>query len=104
MKDRELLAEFFSGWFHEDWSLDDPDAAAVVRRYCSATRVPEEHRRVVAGIRALVADTHEEETLARILLDELGCTVETTAYAMSAREWMCMIADLIETQSLAERK
>ena len=72
MRSTELLQHFFGAYFHQDWSLDDPDWRSVVRRYRNDGGGS--NAKVVAkDIRALVAEAPSERALEQHLLYELGC-------------------------------
>ncbi|MFC3533219.1 contact-dependent growth inhibition system immunity protein [Vogesella facilis] len=72
MQSTELLKEFFAGYFHQDYLLDDPTWEAVVLRY-RADSGDVAARAIADEIQALVATSPSEKALESFLFNELGC-------------------------------
>jgi hypothetical protein len=94
------LAQLLGGYFHQDWSLDDPTYADAVRRYVRETPV-NEVQDALAEIDMFLSRELNEDTL-DVLLNELGCCFRPAAVGMSRAQWLRAVRNLLAT-SLTDR-
>ncbi len=92
-------AQFLAGYFHQDWVLDRSGWEEVVDDF-----IAESPRAVVvdaaAEIRGLLDAALTGEELARVL-DEVGCSVDPSAYGLTAAGWLAAV--LARFDGAAER-
>ncbi len=90
MRDMSDLENFFSAYFHQDWSIDHDTAEAVVAYYRES-----ESEQTVAGAReqlsALLAQDLDEDELAE-KVQSLGCEYDPTGDGGSYRDWLTGLA------------
>jgi hypothetical protein len=67
----EILFQFFAGYFHQDWNLDDPSWQAVVSRFVRDDG-KEGARHVREEVNKLLTQVESDVQLAQVLND-LGC-------------------------------
>jgi len=67
----EALHQFFGGYFHQDWQLDDPTWQVVISRFLRES-TPTDSALVAAGIERLISDSSPDETLCCVV-QKLGC-------------------------------
>jgi len=65
------LQQFFGGYFHQDWQLDDPTWQDVIRRFLSESN-SSDSAQVAVGIESLLSYSASDETLCRVV-QEFGC-------------------------------
>ncbi len=80
----EALAQFFGGYFHQDFMLDHESWEGVVAQFRADASV-EEIRRVQAQLDLLIDRQLEEDVLSETLLD-LGCHLLPTSFTFT--EWL----------------
>ena len=83
------IRHFFGAYFHEDWSLDDPDWKAVLSRF----RLTEGQTRcesVARELRLLLATSASDEALRAIVYRQLGCRYDPRPDrgGPTLREWL----------------
>ena len=94
----EVLFQFFGGYFHQDWILDDPDVHSVVRTFVKGN-ARERVARVHQGIASLLSSDYSESELKSKVLDEFGSNYLPSADGMSFRQWLTEVNQLIEDYS-----
>lgn len=67
----EALYQFFGGYFHQDWQLDDPTWQGVVHRFLSES-LTTDSALVAAGLERLLSNSLSDESLCSVV-QELGC-------------------------------
>jgi hypothetical protein len=82
------LQHFFTGYFHADWDLDDPNWQSVVTRYVSIQRE--------AVIAAAIYELDElleasDEVIETHLVSEWNTAYNPEGDGMSTREWLTLI-------------
>ena len=92
--DLELLTNFFSGYFHEDWDCDASSPAEVAASYIR-TASPQDVRLLHEAIIHYVECIREDADLEKKLFSELGCYYLPSGDRLSARNWLLSIADLL---------
>lgn len=92
--DLKLLANFFSGYFHEDWMCKAADSAEVIHLYLQTAKTHE-----VAMLREaivhFVSQVGSDAELEKKLFSELGCYYQPSVNGQSAREWLVNIVALL---------
>jgi phenylalanyl-tRNA synthetase beta subunit len=87
-------AQFLAAYFHQDWVLDRDGWEEVVDDF-----VAESPRRAVTGcaadLRALLGAGLNDEEVARVL-EELGCSVEPSAYGLTPGAWLAAVLARLE--------
>jgi hypothetical protein len=91
----DALHQFFGGYFHQDWQLDDATWQDVIGRFLSES-APNGAAPVAAGIERLLSDSVSDETLCREV-QELGCDYWPSSSA-EMRIWLCHV--VLELRSL----
>lgn len=88
MRSYPNLALLMAGYFHQDWHMDSPTAAAVV---CNFLREPSD---VVRGLRAelddLLSGALDEQDL-REVLKRAGGYFDPESIGMSTAEWLAAV-------------
>jgi hypothetical protein len=95
------LEQFLGAHFHQDWSLVDPDSAAVVAHYLE--KAPAASRAgVVRELEKLRAEGLKEAQL-RKLLGDLGCCFEPASERRTFREWLDWLHAALSRRPAAKR-
>ncbi|SRR6266851_374752 len=84
---KELLAQFFGGYFHEDWKLDAKSPSEVVDAYRKDFN--SEQRLVLS--KAILEYSQSfclDSELRSGLFHELGCYYDPSADGLSTRDWL----------------
>jgi hypothetical protein len=89
--DLERLRQFFSSYFHEDWTLDDPDEEAVISRFIAEHDDRQELARLAVLVESYAASRSEQE-LEPSLFTDLLCYFLPSAVGMSAHDWLAHVA------------
>lgn len=87
----ELVSDFLSAYFHEDWICESPSTRAVVEQYIRSSprsSLKDLHDAIVA----YVEDFSDEAELSKALFFQLGCYYRPEADGLSAREWLLAVA------------
>jgi hypothetical protein len=82
------VPQFFGGYFHQDWMLDDPDDDAVIARYVRDSDGPDGVGKLADAIDELVAEIPDDGALESVLVGKLGCFHVTD----NPRAWMRDVA------------
>jgi hypothetical protein len=83
----ELLAQFFGGYFHEDWSLDAKSPNEVVDAYRRDSNA-ERRLELSKAIQEYSERFANGGELSDRLFHDLGCYYDPTADGVSARDWL----------------
>jgi hypothetical protein len=86
-KDHELLAQFFGGYFHQDWDLDSETPADVVALYMRDS-TPEEVDHLEAAISRLIDGDFENSELEESLFRDYTCLYLPRGAGQTAREFL----------------
>jgi hypothetical protein len=81
------LAQFFGGFFHQDWDLEATDWEGLVRNFCAAAK-REQIAAVNAEIDVLLSEPHDERELRDVVFTRLGCAYDPTVNGRSLRSWI----------------
>lgn len=93
MTDDEI-SNFFSCYFHEDWSMEADNDVEIIRLYLeSGVDIAKANQ--LADQLVLVAENHENEPSSAWLLERYGCYYSPEADGLSASDWVIRLADLI---------
>jgi hypothetical protein len=102
--DTSELHQFFAGYFHEDWALDDSEPRDVIARFASTTRnQPERLARLADSIDDYLSKTPREQ-LEQALLTELGCYYLPSSTGSSASSWLRDVATQLRAFDAAQRR
>jgi hypothetical protein len=93
--DSEVLRQFFGAYFHQDWSLDAPDADGIVQLFISHHRCKEELSRLALLIDAYASSEGDEAKLERALRTDLWCEYQPSVEGIGAREWLAHVSSLL---------
>lgn len=89
------LFQFFSGYFHEDWELDDPHPLAVVSRYLREAK-PSIIEETLKEITTLKAMNLSEIELNQVLMNELYCSYDPSFEGKTSAEWLEWLQNTIQ--------
>ena len=89
------LAQFFGGWFHQDW-MDDGYAtpADVVRDYIKC-ETPEMVHETYRELSELLSGRLTPNQMTKLIGDALGCAYDPAADGKSWRSWLREIEKLM---------
>jgi hypothetical protein len=89
------LAQFFGGWFHQDWTDEGSDLPGdVVRRY-AREETPRTVRSTMEEIDRLLASRLPPAQMRRLMVDELGCAYDPTLEGKTFRAWLREVRKLL---------
>ena len=80
------LRNFFMGYFHQDWVLDDDTPLGVVRRYCDEN--PELRHEVADLLIGLVDGPLSDPELEQLIVGELRAEFVPSQMGDSMRAWL----------------
>jgi hypothetical protein len=83
----DALQEFFLGYFHPDWRLDDNSRGAVVERF-KRTAAKDAAGHVAADLADLLAEPLSEEDLHEKVLREYSLFYDPWHDEVTMREWL----------------
>ncbi|MBA3331368.1 MAG: hypothetical protein H0T39_10980 [Actinobacteria bacterium] len=90
------LSVLFGAYFHQDWIINGPDAAAVISLYVDdATK--EEVLGAIEEVEALLGSGLSERRLARTVRD-MGLNYLPQADGMTHREWLGFVIETLEAR------
>lgn len=90
----DVLKQFFSSYFHQDWMYDAETAKEVVLEY-KKTATPDEAKRLGESIMSYLAQFEDVRTLETRLEAELGCYYMPSAHGMPAYAWLTEVAGIL---------
>ncbi len=87
------LEQFFSSYFHQDWTLESKDWSGVVEHYRRSAS-PADLESVAAEIESFVISTPADHALEDRLYREFHCyyTPRTDLGGISVRAWLSAVA------------
>jgi contact-dependent growth inhibition (CDI) system CdiI-like immunity protein len=88
----EKLKAFFSGYFHQDWSMDALTPDEVVAQYARDAGA-EERAGLAREIASYAKTVSGDAELDKRLFDDLGSYFIPGHIGMSAHQWLQSIAD-----------
>jgi hypothetical protein len=88
---REILKNFFGGYFHQDWFYDAESTDAVVIEYVKDSK-DEEVRALAEAIRNYSADFRSDAEIENKVYSEMGCYYVPSGDGLSAKMWLEGIA------------
>ena len=94
----ESLKNFFSCYFHEDWSIEAHSPDKIVSRFARSA-APHDVQALSAAIRDLSQQFASENELEKGLFAHFGCYYRPSADGLSARSWLQHVADLLLKES-----
>ena len=87
------LRQLLGAYFHQDWTLDDPDEAAVFRRMVTEkprSALEAAHRELEALLKTPMSD----EALDAFVSDQLSC--DYSPQGMLMRSWLEEVRQVLE--------
>jgi len=90
------LWQLFAGYFHQDWSLDDPTADDVLRRYVR-DEPPDAVRRARRDLEDVLQRWSSEHELEGVA-DRLGSYYRPAGDALTTRDWLAHVGDFLERE------
>ena len=97
----DALQDFFLGYFHPDWRLDDSSRGAVVKEFRN-TADRDTVTRLATDLRELLAEPLGEEDLHEMILNEYSLFYDPWRDEISMREWLEGLLKEVELSSGAE--
>lgn len=92
------LLEFFGGYFHQDWDLEDANPDDVIRRFQSSE--PRENvEAVIDELNTLLSSNLNEEELQTGLLLDLQCCYDPRVDWADTTSWLKHVRDLLNRDS-----
>ena len=88
---RELLCQFFGGYFHEDFRCDSRGPNEVLELYVSETTL-ETRLALNKAILDYIEQSSGESELNEKLFHELGCYYDPRADGIYTKDWLRTIA------------
>jgi hypothetical protein len=94
MKGLDPLEQFFAGYFHQDWDLDDSSWEDVVRRF----------KADVAGEAGIVAELirkellsldRSDQELSELIWNNYGCYYRPQGGGTTMKEWLTQVQELL---------
>jgi hypothetical protein len=96
---REMLLQFFAGYFHQDWDLDAESPEQVLDNY-RRKHTREERQALSQAITEYVQTFSDDKELDDDLFFKLDCSYDPTAHGLSTRDWLKSVAaQLVTTDS-----
>jgi contact-dependent growth inhibition (CDI) system CdiI-like immunity protein len=87
------VQDMFGSYFHEDWRLDHPSTAAVIRRY--AHDYPGRIPKVIAEIDELVALDASDQMLLDHLLHRYSLAYDPASDGLTIRQWLRQVGSIL---------
>lgn len=87
------LKSFLSGYFHEDWELDNAEPDEVITLFLESRPYESVLERIVEQIRWYLDSGKDDITVEQGLLNDLGCYYLPSADGIGAKEWLRHVAD-----------
>lgn len=89
------LFQFFAGYFHQDWELDDPDPQTVIDRFLQETKLTLVEDTLVELSQLLAMNLAETE-LQQILLYDLSCNYDPSVDSYSHQVWLELLQNILK--------
>ncbi len=81
------LTQFFSSYFHQDWTLEANSPSEVVKDYCNSES-PESIEAALVELNKLLEMPIAPADLDTFIQDELGCYYDPSSENQTVREWL----------------
>lgn len=92
------LTQFFSSYFHQDWTLEANSPSEVVKNYRNSES-PESIEAALAELNKLLEMPIALADLETFILDELGCYYNPEADNQTVREWLESVQNSLNNPS-----
>jgi hypothetical protein len=89
---QQLLGNFFSAYFHEDWPCEAESPEAVIAGYIR-TAEPSDVRSLGKAVRDYSQAFADDKELEEKLFKELGCYYRPSAEGVSVKAWLENVAN-----------
>jgi len=97
------LADFFGGYFNQDWAMDSPTWEGIVDLFLRDEPSDAELNAISRELKVL-AETEDELALASRLLRELGCFYRAIGPTGSTQAWLLELRARIEAELKARQR
>jgi hypothetical protein len=94
--DAALLIQFFSNYFHQDWTLEARHPDDMVR-FFMRDRCSRDQMLNLAGILDSYAVSNTDEAIEVALFDKFGCHYMPSGDGIPAKAWLQHIAHLLRS-------
>jgi len=98
MNKLQPLQDFFSAYFHEDWTLDAESPGAVTLQFFRDHHAKGDLEQVAQALRVLLETDDDDEMLAKLLFRDLGLYFDPRAIGVSTRGWLTSLADDFDSE------
>jgi hypothetical protein len=88
----QLLSNFFSAYFHEDWPCEAESPEAVISGYVQTAPLGDVEV-LAEAIRQYSGEFSNEKELEEKLFTDLGCYYRPSTLGLSAKAWLGRVAD-----------
>jgi phenylalanyl-tRNA synthetase beta subunit len=89
------LTQFFSSYFHQDWTLEANSPSEVVENYRNSES-PESIEGALAELNKLLEMPIAEPDLETFILEELGCYYSPEADNQTVKEWLHLVQESLK--------
>ena len=89
------LTQFFSSYFHQDWTLEANSPSEVVENYRNSES-PESIEGALAELNKLLEMPIAEPDLETFILEELGCYYNPEADNQTVKEWLHLVQESLK--------
>lgn len=89
------LTQFFSSYFHQDWTLEVNSPSEVVKNYRNSES-PESIEGALAELNKLLEMPIAEPDLETFILEELGCYYNPEADDQTVKEWLHLVQESLK--------
>jgi hypothetical protein len=96
---REILRQFFAGFFHQDWRVEADTPDQVISNYADQPSDRSTPAGLSEAIVAFIADHPDEGDLADALFRELGCYYAPKAIQQPTKQWLSHVAEKLTTSN-----
>ena len=88
------IRAFCGSYFHQDWTADDPDEDAVIRRFLQESS-REDIAEVHAELQQLLSEQNEDDITDAVMIEELWCDYPSQLTTESNWAWLQRIENKI---------
>ena len=89
------LTQFFSSYFHQDWTLEANSPSEVVENYRNSES-PESIEGALSELNKLLEMPIAEPDLETFILEELGCYYNPEADNQTVKEWLHLVQESLK--------
>lgn len=93
---RHRLAQFFGGYFHQDWDLDASSSAEVVQSFIQENHHNQTVMELSSALSELLREVVSESDLRAYVLNDLGSYHDPLDEGGSVRSWLTAIQSQLE--------